>query len=116
VEEKNARIKGTTLGIEDHGILTAFIDLDYGSGGQSFGGRSLDEWDEAAKRRVGHAFGSEFILQVLRTLGVSSWEKLPGTPCRVRADWDKVYALGHYLEDKWFDPEAVILAGKGELK
>ncbi len=106
-EEKNAKIKRVSLAIEDHGILTAWLELDYNSGGQGFGGYALDEYDPNKKCRVGHAFGTEFILRVLTTIGVDSWEKLPGTSCRVRAEHSKVHSIGHYLKDVWFSPKEV---------
>ena len=40
-EIKNAIITGTYLGIEDHGILTFWLYLDYGGSGQGFGGYQL---------------------------------------------------------------------------
>ncbi len=67
------------MGVEDHGILTAYIHLTYGkSGGQGAGGMSLDTYDKVKERRVGHALGSEFILRTLRAFGVSKWEDLQG--------------------------------------
>jgi hypothetical protein len=41
----------------------------------------------------------EYILQVLEVLGVSSWEKLPGTRIRVDASHSKVFGVGHYLKE-----------------
>lgn len=107
IETMNAKIRSTTLGREDHGIFTAFLNLDYGSSGQSFGGYALDEWcgpRSAEGRRVGTAYGMEFIAEILRTLEVESWEKLPGTVCRVRCEHSKIHAIGHFLKDQWFDP------------
>lgn len=105
---KNAVIKSTHLGVEDHGILTCYLHLDYGGSGQGFGGYSLDTpvKDDKGKflHRVGTAFGMEFINQVLKTLGASSWEELPGTHCRVIASFSHVEAIGHILEDRWFYP------------
>ena len=42
-EIKNARITRTTLGVEDHGILTAFLHLEGDGWGIGFGGYALDE-------------------------------------------------------------------------
>lgn len=76
---KLAKIEGTFLGREDHGILTAWLYLDYGdSGHQGAGGYSFDSYDEKLKRRVGHRFGMNFISNVLKVAGVDSWEKLTG--------------------------------------
>ena len=104
VEEKNATIESTFLGREDHRIMTAYLYLKYDGGGQGFGGYGLDTYNVAKKKREGHVFCGVFILCVLNTLEVESWEKLPGTPCRVRASWNKVESIGHYLKDQWFSP------------
>lgn len=108
IETKNAVITGTMLGIEDHGIMSCMVFLDYGGGGQAFGGYSLDTpiKDAAGKflRREGTAYGMEFIARVLRATGAESWEKLKGTHVRVRADYGKVHAIGHIIKDQWFDP------------
>ena len=93
METKNAVIKNVKLGFEDHGILTAYITLDYGSLNQAFGGYGL-----------GGPCASVFIQQVLETVGVDNWEDLKGKPIRAMSDHAKVYKIGHYIEDKWFDP------------
>ncbi len=104
----NAKITGTMLGVEDHGILTCYLYLDYGDHGcQSFGGYSLDRFDgprEAKTMRTGTAYGMEFVARVLRVVGVDSWEKLKGSVCRVKMTHDKVYAIGNLLSEKWFEP------------
>ena len=106
-EIQNAKITSTMLGVEDHGILSAWLNLDYGGSGQGFGGYALDVWDESRQKRIGQAYGAEFIRRILEVLEVTKWEKLPGTPCRVRASHSKVEAIGHYLKDQWFDPAAL---------
>ena len=105
LEAKNARIEGTTLGIEDHGCLIFYLHLDYGGGGQGFGGFVLDTHVERGQPRIGTVFGTTAILRVLQVLGVGTWEKLPGTPVRVEADGSKIYRIGHYLKDEWLDLE-----------
>lgn len=78
MEREIAKIVKTTLGYEDHGILTFFLHLEYGGGGQGAGGYALDRYSEMAKRRVGTEEGCEFIIRVLRACGVSKWEDLKG--------------------------------------
>lgn len=79
MERKIAKIEATTLGWEDHGIFTCFLHLDYGDGGhQGAGGYALDEWNEAAKHRIGTAYGMEFIVRLMQACGVTEWSKLVG--------------------------------------
>lgn len=116
-EIRNAIIRSTTLGVEDHGILSFMVHLDYSGGGQGFGGYCMDEpikVDGDSKGRRGTAFGMECVRRILDTLGVRSWEKLPGTTCRVESDVGQVYRIGHFLKDKWFDPKALAADFYGE--
>lgn len=102
---ENGRIESTSLGTEDHGIFTAYLSLTFDGSGQAFGGWALDSFDKVRKERIGTAFGCAWIMEVLRVLEVTKWERLPGTPIRVRRDNSRVYAIGHYLRDRWFEPE-----------
>jgi len=101
VETKNAVITGTMLGIEDHGIFTAFVDLDYGGSGQGFGGYCLGYPPDSKKS--GNA-AATFIQEVLRLADVTKWEDLKGRPVRVRTTQNKVLALGHFMKEEWFYP------------
>lgn len=107
-EIKNAKIKGTMLGVEDHGVMSGWLFLDYDCGGQGFGGYVLDaapdrNGDEPYKRQP-HAGCGMFISELLEAVGVSKWEDLPGKFIRVDTDFGKVHRIGHIIEDKWFDP------------
>ena len=73
-----AKVESTSLGYEDHGILTCWLHLKYGTGVQGAGGYALDEYDEAAERRVGTAYGCEFIVRLMRACGVDEWSKVKG--------------------------------------
>ena len=105
-ETRNAKIVSTVLGLEDHGILTCWLMLDGDGWGVGFGGYALDGYDETKKRRIGAAFGAEYVRALLDTLGIESWEKLPGTVVRVETEgWGgKVQRIGHALKERWFDP------------
>lgn len=104
-ETRNAKIVNTKLGYEDHGIFTVWLELDYGGTMQGFGGYGLDEWQqEESYRRDLTGVGTEFIRSILDTVGVETWEQLRGQVIRVKATHTKVYAIGNYLEDKWFVP------------
>jgi hypothetical protein len=118
---RNAKIVKTTLGVEDHGIFSAWLHVDFGGSGQGFGGYALD--GKPAKRngqsiRRGTAFGCDFITGILRTLEVDTWEKLPGTFCRVDGSDGLANRIGHLLKEQWFDPNELAArsedAGEGE--
>lgn len=115
IVECNAKITSTMLGIEDHGVLTVYLTLDYGGAGQGFGGHVLDgPYDEATKRRADSAAFALYVRRVMEVVGVNSWEALKGQFCRVRQSHSKVHAIGNLLEDKWFFPEEELKAFLGE--
>lgn len=73
------KITSTMLGYEDHGILTSSVACEGGVGGVSFGGYAYDQYDKASEARVvGNGFGLDQIMQIMRVVGVSKWEALPG--------------------------------------
>lgn len=69
-----AKIKSTFLGIEDHGIYTFVLHLDYGGSGQGYGTISLGS--ASHPDTTGLTF--QFLRRILCACGVDSWEKLPG--------------------------------------
>jgi hypothetical protein len=104
METKNAVIKSTFLGVEDHGIFTFFLNLDYGSSGQGAGGYTLDDKPKKVEhRREGTAEGMSLIMEILKTVGVDKWESLPGKHIRAIADHEHVEAIGNILQDKWLN-------------
>jgi hypothetical protein len=108
-EIKNARITATMLGQEDRGIMSAYLTLDGGGWGVSFGGYAMDSWSEAEQRRIGAAYGMEFIMGILRVVGVESWEALKGKHIRVETEGlgGRCLRIGNILKDEWFDPKAL---------
>jgi hypothetical protein len=94
MEIKNAKIQSTFLGIEDHGIFTAMITLDYGESSQGFGNHDLTYRD----------YGIKYLRKILEVVGVDCWEELKGKHVRVKSD-GHIYSIGHIIEDKWFEPE-----------
>ncbi len=116
----NAKILDTFLGIEDHGLFTWAITFSYGDGSvQGSGHRVLamppnykrEEWTHTSD------LAGQTILRVVQALDVESWEKLPGTLCRVRRrPGGDIAAIGHYMRDHWFDYEKLsenYTAGEG---
>lgn len=100
---KNAIIKSAELSSDDYGLLTAWLSLDYGCSGQGFGGYSLylpSDWEHHEIK----SFAGHFIWRVMEVCGVTKWSQLPGQTLRVKADYSKVYAIGHIIKDDWFEP------------
>ena len=103
----NARIKSARITNADHGCLTIWIDLDYGSAGQGFGGYNLYSpamWESidnnAHKNYAGH-----WIWRVMEVAEVNDWNDLKGKTVRVEIRNGLVYKIGHILKDKWFCPK-----------
>ena len=93
MKEFNAKIESTMLGIEDHGIMTFFINLTMDRSGQSFGGYCL-KGDKSI----------EAVRKVLETVGVDKWEDLKGKYIRIRKidEYSTIEAIGHIVEDRWW--------------
>ena len=103
IKTKNAVIKKTELGWEDHGIFTFTLTLDYGDSQQCAGQYSLDQFVKEKKKRVGTALGLDLIMAIMKTIGVQTWEELAGKHIRVKADFGKVHAIAPLLGGKWLD-------------
>lgn len=102
-ETRNAIIRETFLGMEDHGIMTAYLRLEWDGGGQSFGGYAFGSFSNP----ISSPFGMEFVRRVLDVVGVEQWEQLKGKHVRMRGDWSKVEAIGNIVKDAWFDPSTI---------
>lgn len=109
---RNAKITSTMLGVEDHGIMTFFLTVEWQGGGVGIGGYALDGPDPAnkdagfgAKARVGYGHGYQAIRRVLEIVGVDTWEKLRGQYCRIDDDGPgaRVSKIGNLMKDEWFD-------------
>jgi hypothetical protein len=93
----NVVITHTMLGIEDHGILTAFVHLRFdGNSCQGFGGYGLGAKDA---NYCGH-----FIRRVLDVVGVREWEQLVGKNVRIRRSQGLIRSIGNIIDDVWFTP------------
>jgi hypothetical protein len=100
--------------IEDHGLLTAFLMLDYGGTVQGFGGYGLYS---PAKKVKEKNFAGHFIYRTLETVGVYEWENLVGKAIRVVIGDDRlIKGIGHIINDKWFYPQAEFEEIAGDKK
>jgi hypothetical protein len=76
-----AQIDKTSLSYEDHGILTAWVTTSWPGGGVTVGGYCLDQPKDRDSRdysRVGTAYGLDYLICIMKTVGVEEWESLPG--------------------------------------
>ena len=94
----NARIKSARLYLCDHGVWTSTLHLEWDGFSQGYGGYRMQE---------GPWMGL-WVRGVCEMLGVDDWSKVEGSLVRVRMDGHRIIALGHILEDRWFDYDAVI--------
>lgn len=106
LETKNAVIEKVTLTRADHGLLSAWLSLDYGGSGQGFGGYSLylprDFTHHEHGMRMNYA--GHFIWRCLEIAGVEEWSQLQGKTIRVKQEHSGVHAIGHIVKDDWFNP------------
>lgn len=92
---KVATVTSTTLGTEDHGILTAYVHVEAAGWGIGIGGYGLDRpviVDGKFSHREPTAYGFDHILQLARTIGAPCWESLPGREVIVL--FDTPHSLG----------------------
>jgi len=102
--ERNAVIKSAHINDGERGLLTAWLDLDYGGSGQGFGGYALFLPGDYTHSKQQANYAGLFIWRVMQVAGVSSWHQLEGKTIRVRQEHGKVHAIGHIVKDDWFDP------------
>lgn len=96
-EEKKGELKNAVIekvSIDFERFPTYIIHLNYGGGGQGAGCLIFGKNDGNFTRHL------RLICKVLES---DTWEGLRGKPCRVVADWGKVYKIGHFIKEDWFD-------------
>ena len=103
--EKNAIIKAARITIDDHGCLSAWLDLDYGGAGQGFGGYAL-YLPKSFKHHQLPSVAGHFIFRCMEIAGVENWNACVGESIRVRAAHVGIEAIGHIIKDDWFYPKA----------
>lgn len=103
MEIKNAIISSVSLTTGDRGLLSAWVHLDYGGSGQGFGGYVL-YLPKSFKHHNILSHAGHWIFRCMEIAGVEEWDKMKGKTVRVKADNGKVYAIGHIVNDDWFEP------------
>lgn len=105
LQTQNAQIAATQLGYDDHGIVTAFLQLQWPGMGGGFGGYVLHS-DHPHSGLT--AFGMQYLRSVLDTVGVRTWEELAGKHVRIVQEpgsgLNRIIGIGHIMEDRWFFP------------
>jgi len=87
------------LGIEGHGIMTFFLNMEGDGWGQGMGGYACD----ASSGEKSSNFMVKSIRKILETLEVDTWEELPGKYCRIKRKDGMIVEVGHITKNKWFN-------------
>jgi len=104
IETKNALIDGARITRDDHGLLTAYLYLDYGdSGHQGFGGYSL-YLPKSFKHHNIESCAGHFLWRCMEIADVEDWDQIKGKTVRVKAEHSKIHEIGHIVKDDWFNP------------
>lgn len=104
LEIKNAVIKSASIDTGDRGLLTAWLELDYGGCFQGFGGYALYLPKDFKHPTNKGDFAGHFIFRCLQVAEVQNWKSIVGKTIRVKSNQGKVYAIGHIIKDDWFCP------------
>lgn len=104
-EIKNAKITKADLSMEDHGALCYYLTLEGNGWGVVYGGVEIGKGYLGAKDFSGFGKGTEAIMRIMDTVGVSKWSELNGKHIRVKVNgWgESVDEIGNIIEDKWFN-------------
>jgi len=98
----NAVIDSVQITNDDHGILTAWVNLNYGGSFQGFGGYSLYFPGDFKNDKSHPNYAGHFIWRVMEVAEVSEWNDLKGKTVRVEIANGLISALGHIVKDDWF--------------
>lgn len=104
LEIKNAIIESAEITFADRGILDCWLTLNYGTGGQGFGGYAL-YLPKSFKHHNILSVAGHHIFRIMEIAGVEKWSHLKGKTIRVEGDWTKIKRIGHIVKDDWYCPE-----------
>ena len=77
-EKRIAKITGTLLGFEDHGILTVMLYCHFGNLSQGVGGLVMSTCSSVDDKTVAIPGFGNFVIGVLEACGVQTWEQVKG--------------------------------------
>ena len=83
-EIKNAVIVSASITTEDHGLLTAWLTLDYGGSCQGFGGVAL-YLPKSFNHHTLNSPAGHFIFRCMEIAGVCKWDDIIGKTIRVKS-------------------------------
>lgn len=99
-EIKNAVISEVFIGFSTNNELTSWIIMNFGIAKQGFGGLDFSINNNAVN----------FLASVLAVVGVAKTNDLIGKAVRVEHDRAKIYAIGNYVEDRWYNIDTGVIS------
>lgn len=105
---ENALITNVDLSMADHGCFELAMTLEGGGWGVVYGGYCLGKGYLGADDDFfsGSAYGMEYLIRIMDTVGVEKFQDLKGKYVRVATKrCDPVKIIGNSIMDKWFDAE-----------
>ncbi|ALY10864.1 hypothetical protein WILDE_82 [Arthrobacter phage Wilde] len=101
-----ATIEATELGENDHGMIDAGLRLRMRSTGIVFGGYRLDHPTDNGPE--GTAWGLQYLMEIMKVVGVDRWEKLVGRQVYFMEPADRGWDVGIASLDgtRYFIPKA----------
>jgi len=111
---QNAIITGFSIRMERGFVLDSWIQLDFGGSTQGFGGFAL-YLSKTAKHHKVESVAGHWLWRLLEIAGVEDTANLVGKTIRVRKEdeFDRITAIGHIINDDWFDPSAEFSSALG---
>jgi hypothetical protein len=102
---RNAIIAGADIDFGRGVFLDAHLTLKLAGGGyQGFGGYCLGKKGEHVWNGYAHAM----IQRIMEVAEVEEWSALIGKPVRIKGTPDGIVAIGHVLNEDWFEPAVVM--------